>query len=68
MRNVGAGLEPKNLSGHSLRSGLITAAARAGVSERVIMKQSRHKRLPTLREYIHEGSLFIENAAAKVRL
>jgi site-specific recombinase XerD len=63
-----AGFDPEKFSGHSLRSGLITAAARAGVPERVIMKQSRHKHLPTLREYIHEGSLFTENAAAKVGL
>jgi site-specific recombinase XerD len=55
-------------SGHSLRSGLITAAAKAGVPERIIMKQSGHKHLPTLRGYIREGSLFTENAAAQVGL
>ena len=30
-------------SGHSLRAGLVTAAAMAGVSERVIMQQTGHK-------------------------
>ncbi len=63
-----AGLDPARFSGHSLRSGLITAAAKAGVPERLIMKQSGHKHLPTLRGYIHEGSLFTDNAAAKVGL
>lgn len=62
------GLEYNNYSGHSLRAGLATAAAQAGVSERVIAKQTRHKSLPVLRGYIREGSLFTENAAAKVGL
>lgn len=63
-----AGLEYTEFSGHSLRAGLATAAAQAGVSERVIAKQTGHKSLPVLRGYIREGSLFTENAAAKVGL
>lgn len=63
-----AGLNPKQFSGHSLRAGLATAAAQAGVSERVIMQQTGHKNLTVLRRYIREGSLFRENAAAKVGL
>lgn len=45
-----------------------TAAAQAGVSERVIAKQTGHKSMPVLRGYIREGSLFTESAAAKVGL
>lgn len=63
-----AGLDYAEYSGHSLRAGLITAAAMANVPERVIAKQSGHKSLPVLRTYIREGSLFTENAAAKVGL
>ena len=63
-----AGLDYTEYSGHSLRAGLITAAAMANVPERVIAKQSGHKSLPVLRTYIREGSLFTENAAAKVGL
>ena len=63
-----AGLEYNDYSGHSLRAGLATAAAQAGASERSIAKQTGHKSLPVLRGYIHEGSLFTENAAAKVGL
>ncbi|NTU81984.1 MAG: site-specific integrase [Chloroflexales bacterium] len=63
-----AGLDPAHFSGHSLRAGLATAAAQAGVSERVIMQQTGHKSLPVLRRYIREGSLFRENAAAQVGL
>ena len=67
-RAKAAGLEYTDFSGHSLRAGLATAVAQAGVSERVIAKQTGHKSLPVLRGYIREGSLFTENAAAKVGL
>ncbi len=62
------GLDPRRYSGHSLRSGLATSAASAGVSERVIMRQTRHASLATLAPYIQEGSLFLNNAAASVGL
>ena len=62
------GLDPRRYSGHSLRSGLATSAASAGVSERVIMRQTRHASLATLAPYIHEGSLFLNNAASGVGL
>jgi hypothetical protein len=58
---------PADYAGHSLRAGLATAAA-AGVPERAIMAQTGHRSLATLRKYIREGSLFLENAAAKVGL
>ena len=38
-----AGLDPADYSGHSLRAGLITAAAAAGVPTHVIQRQSGHK-------------------------
>jgi integrase len=58
----------EDYSGHSLRAGLVTAAAMAGVSERVIMQQTGHKNTAMLRRYLCEGSLFRENAAAAVGL
>lgn len=63
-----AGYEPQDYAGHSLRSGFITSAARAGVAERHIQDQSGHRSLPMLRGYIRRGSLFMDNAAAKVGL
>jgi len=63
-----AGLDPARYAGHSLRAGLATAAAQAGVAERVIMAQTGHKSLPMVRKYIREGSLFTQNAAAEVGL
>jgi site-specific recombinase XerD len=62
------GVDAASYAGHSLRAGLATAAAMAGVSERVIQGQTGHKSLPILRRYIREGSLFRENAAAEVGL
>ena len=63
-----AGLDPRAYGGHSLRAGLATAAAEAGVAERVIIRQTRHRSLSTLRRYIRAGTLFRENAAAEVGL
>jgi integrase len=63
-----AGQDPALFSGHSLRAGLATSAAAAGVEERVIAKQTGHKSMPVLRRYIRAGSLFTENAAGRVGL
>lgn len=65
---LATGKECENFAGHSLRAGLATAAAQAGVNERAIQNQTRHKSLLVLRRYIRDGSLFRENAAAKVGL
>ncbi len=65
---VAAGRSARRYAGHSLRAGLITQAAMAGVGERAIQDQSGHKSLAVLRRYIRDGSLFRENAAAKVGL
>src|ERR1019366_6187177 len=62
------GLDPDEVSGHSLRAGLATSAAAAGVPERVIAEQTGHKGTAMLRRYIREGSLFRENAAGAVGL
>lgn len=63
-----AGLDPDQYAGHSLRAGLATSAAMAGVSERAIMAQTGHRSVNMVRRYIRDGSLFRENAAAGVGL
>lgn len=63
-----AGLNPERFAGHSLRAGLATSAAMAGVEERQIMAQTRHKSVTVARRYIRDGSLFRGNAAASVGL
>jgi len=64
-----AGLDPKSFAGHSLRSGLVTSAVRAGKNDRVIMKQTRHKSIAVMRGYVRDAeSLFEENAASGIGL
>lgn len=63
-----AGLDADNYSGHSLRAGLATAAAKAGKQERIIMKQTRHRSVAVLRGYIRDAELFIDNAASGIGL
>ena len=63
-----AGLDSRKYAGHSLRAGLATSAAAAGVSERAIMNQTGHRSTAMVRRYIREGSLFLDNAAAGVGL
>jgi site-specific recombinase XerD len=62
------GKDPAEFGGHSLRAGLATQAAESGASERSIMNQTGHKSLKIVRKYIREGSLFRENASAKLGL
>jgi site-specific recombinase XerD len=62
------GLDPAQLSGHSLRSGLATTAARNGASERSIMRQTGHRSVQMVRRYIREAELFHDNASAKLGL
>jgi integrase len=59
-----AGLKVQELGGHSLRAGCVTQAAMNGVREFVIMRQTGHKTIATLRRYIRTGETFRENAAA----
>jgi integrase len=63
-----AGLEATEFSGHSLRSGLATTAARGGASERSIMKQTGHRSVAMVRRYIREAELFHDNTATKLGL
>ena len=68
-RAAGAsGLDGSLFGGHSLRAGLATSAAAAGVEERLIANQTRHKSMTVLRRYIRDGSLFRGNVAGKVGL
>ena len=59
-----AGIETGEVAGHSLRAGHVTQAAMNGVRELVIMRQTGHRSVTTLRRYIRSGELFRENAAA----
>src|ERR671933_1751574 len=67
-RAKAVGLDPTRYAGHSLRAGLATSAAAAGVEERVIARQTGHRSMAVLRRYIRDGELFRHNAAAAVGL
>jgi integrase len=62
------GLDPKHYAGHSLRSGLITAAAEAGASELLIAAHTGHRSLQTLQRYFRRTDLFRSNVCAAIGL
>ncbi len=59
-----AGMKTKPIAGHSLRAGCVTQATMNGISEFVVMKQTGHKSVETLRRYIRLGQIFTQNAAS----
>ena len=63
-----AGIDSKNYSGHSLRSGFATSAAEYGAEERTIMAMTGHKSTEMVRRYIKEANLFKNNALNKIKL
>jgi integrase len=62
-RLAAAGIDPTRYSGHSLRAGLATSAAQAGVSTFKIRAQTGHASDAMLSRYIRDGQLFTDNAA-----
>jgi len=63
-----AGIDNKNYSGHSLRSGFATSAAESGAEERSIMAMTGHKSTEMVRRYIQEANLFKNNALNKIKI
>ena len=62
-----AGLDSRNYSGHSLRSGFATSAAESGAEERSIMAMTGHKSTEMVRRYIKDANLFKNNALNKIK-
>lgn len=56
------GLDPKSFAGHSLRRGMATSAAAAGIEERDIQRRGRWKSERVMRKYVEEGQLFANPA------
>ena len=63
-----AGIDSKNYSAHSLRSGFATSAAESGVEERSIMAMTGHKTTEMVRRYIKEANLFKNNSLNKIKI
>jgi len=63
-----AGIDNKNYSGHSLRSGFATSAAESGAEERSIMAMTGHKSVEMVRRYIKEANIFKNNPLNKIKI
>ena len=63
-----AGIDNKNYSGHSLRSGFATVSAESGADERSIMAMTGHKTTQMVRRYIKDANLFKNNALNKIKI
>ena len=62
-----AGIDNKNFSYHSLRSGFATVAAESELMKS-IMAMTGHKTTQMVRRYIREANLFNNNALNKIKL
>ncbi|RYE45580.1 MAG: site-specific integrase [Hyphomicrobiales bacterium] len=58
------GIPSHGFSAHSLRAGLITAAAKAGATTWAIQRQTGHRSESTVHRYIRELSPFARNASS----
>ena len=63
-----AGIENRDFSGHSLRSGFATVAAEFGADERSIMAMTGHKTTQMVRRYIRDANIFKNNALNKIKI
>lgn len=60
-----AGLDPAIYSGHSLRAGLATQAAKLGKADRAIMAQGRWSSRSTVDRYVRDARVLDEDNAAR---
>ena len=63
-----SGGDPGRVGAHSLRSGFVTSAARAGAPTWAIQLQTGHRSLAQLHQYVRPATIFQENAARYVGL
>ena len=63
-----AQLDPNRYSGHSLRAGLVTTAAKAKASVTDIMRQTGHKSVETVNRYIRKADIFEDNVSGVIGL
>jgi len=56
----GIGLDPADYGAHSLRSGLVTAAAANGATDQEIMRASGHKSPKVMQKYVRPVRVFAE--------
>jgi integrase len=61
-KRAGGIFNEMNIAGHSLRRGLVTSALEAGVSDIIVMKQTRHTSVNMLKEYYQDLRDYQNNA------
>jgi len=67
-RALDAGIAVELVSGHSLRAGLATSAAKAGKSLASIQATTGHKSIQMVSHYVRRGTLFEDCAASGIGL
>ena len=65
-RAKAVGLNASTYSGHSLRAGLVTSAAKSGVSNWKICQQTGHQSEQVMQGYVRDTQLFINNPLGKI--
>lgn len=61
-----AGFDTRGYSGHSLRAGFVTTAAKMNIPEYLIQIHTRHRTTKCLREYIRDSQMFTENSLTTI--
>lgn len=67
-RAAAVGLPAKEFSAHSLRAGFATKAYEEGQRELAIMRHGRWKSATSMRGYVQEGGLWVDNPSAALGL
>lgn len=60
------GLDAQHFSGHSLRAGFVTSAAKSGASTWKICQQTGHQSEAVMQRYIRDGHLFTDNPLNRI--
>lgn len=60
------GLDARNFSGHSLRAGFVTCAAKGGASTWKICQQTGHQSEAVMQRYIRDSHLFTDNPLDRI--
>ena len=63
-----ADLDPVKYAGHSLRSGLVTTAAKEGATLPAIMRQTGHQNVETVLRYMQSARLFEDTVTKLIKL
>jgi site-specific recombinase XerD len=66
-RAEAVGLDSRLYSGHSLRAGFVTSAAKSGASTWKICQQTGHQSEAVMQRYIRDSHLFTDNPLGKIR-